>query len=164
MSSNSMPRATLSRLRPVTTLLIKRVALLLVFVSLMVSSAMAQGFSAALDLTAQDTYQAMQDDSLILIDVRTPEEWVQTGIAEGAHPISMLDRGFLSQLAQLQEDNPGKTVAFICASGRRSALVQAELERRGYENIFSVYGGTTGSRNAPGWIREGLPISPWTPS
>lgn len=151
----------LSSLRSTSSVLLKQIILLLAFVGLMSSSAIAQGFSAAVDITAQDAYQAMQDDDLVLIDVRTPEEWAQTGIAEGAHPISMLDREFLNQLALLQEENPEKRVAFICASGRRSALVQAELERRGYENIYSVYGGTTGSRNAPGWIRDGLPISPW---
>jgi len=157
MTSNA-----LSSLRSTSSTLLKQILLLLAFMGVMSSSALAQGFSAAVDLTAQDTYQGMQDDDLVLIDVRTPEEWAQTGIAEGAHPISMLDREFLNQLALLQEENPGKRVAFICASGRRSALVQAELERRGYENIYSVYGGTTGSRNAPGWIREGLPISPWS--
>ena len=34
-------------------------------------------------MTAEDAYQAMQDGTLILIDVRRPEEWVQTGVAQG---------------------------------------------------------------------------------
>lgn len=131
---------------------------------LFMSPAAAQQFSSAVDMTTQETYQAMQDETLVLIDVRTPAEWAQTGIARGAYPISMLDQEFLSKLADIQNENPGKTVAFICASGNRSGVVQAELARRGYENIFSVYGGTTGSRQAMGWIRDGLPIDPWSPS
>ncbi len=125
------------------------------------TSAFAAEFSATTDMHAQDVHLAVQSDNLVLIDVRTPDEWRNTGIAQGAVPISMQDTDFLNKLAQLTEANPGKPVAFICASGRRSGIVQAELARRGYENVFSVYGGTTGSSEAPGWIREGLPITPW---
>ena len=149
------------------TLAVRSLAILTAFLAALVfltGYSVAQGFSPAVDLSAQDTHLAVQSDILILVDIRTPEEWAQTGVAEGAHPISMLDQNFLAELAQLQDDNPGKPVAFICASGRRSALVQTELARRGYKDMFSVYGGTTGSRNAPGWIRDGLPITAWAPN
>ncbi|MCF6301612.1 MAG: rhodanese-like domain-containing protein [Devosiaceae bacterium] len=142
--------------------LFKLFGILSVLLMLFVSPVAAQRFSPMVDMTTQDTYQAMQGGTLVLIDVRTPEEWAQTGIAQGAYPISMLDREFLAKLADIQNENPGKTVAFICASGNRSGVVQAELARRGYENMFSVYGGTTGSSQAMGWIRDGLPIAPWS--
>ena len=118
-------------------------------------------FSVTTDMHAQDVFRAMQNDELVLIDVRTPDEWRNTGIAKGANPISMQDVDFLTKLAQLTDENPGKPVAFICASGRRSGIVQAELTRRGYQGMFSVYGGTTGSSEAPGWIGEGLPVVAW---
>ncbi len=118
-------------------------------------------FNPEIDLSVQQTFEKMNEGSLALVDVRTEEEWRQTGIAKGATPISMLDPEFLAKLAAVQSANPGKTIAFICASGRRSGIVQAELARRGFEDIYSVYGGTTGSRDAPGWIAEGLPVVTW---
>lgn len=136
-------------------------SVLLLLVVLYGTSATGAEYSATTDMRAQDVHLAMQNEALVLIDVRTPDEWHNTGIAQGAVPISMLDVDFLNKLAQLIDENPDKPVAFICASGRRSGIVQAELARRGYENMFSVYGGTTGSSNAPGWIREGLPVMPW---
>ncbi len=39
----------------------------------------------------------------------------------------------------------------------RFGIIQAELAKRGFTNIFSVYGGTTGNGVA-GWIKDGLPI------
>ncbi len=144
--------------------LFKLLGALSLILVLFVSGAAAQQFSPAVDMTAQDTYQALQDGTLVLIDIREPDEWAQTGIAQGAYTLSMRDPAFLSKLAVIQDENPGKSVAFICASGNRSGVVQAELARRGYENMYSVYGGTTGSRQAMGWIRDGLPIEPWSPS
>ncbi len=128
------------------------------------AAAQDQKFSPAKDITVQDAYKGLQDDTLVLVDIRTPAEWAQTGLAQTAIPISMQDPEFLRKLAQVQQEHPGKTIAFICASGNRSSVVQIELARRGYTDIFSVYGGTTGSRRAPGWIREGLPMERWNPS
>lgn len=136
-------------------------AVLLSLLILMSANSTILAFDPETDLSVQQTYERMNQGTLVLIDVRTEEEWRQTGVAEGAAPISMLDPEFLNKLAAVQAANPGKAVAFICASGRRSGIVQAELARRGFEDIYSVYGGTTGSRDAPGWIAEGLPVAAW---
>lgn len=135
------------------------IGVLLVLLSMPV---FAQGFSSVTDISAHDAFLALQDEALILVDVRTEGEWNQTGVAQGAMPISMLDPEFLTKLALLTEENPDNPVAFICASGRRSGIVQAELMRMGHQNVFSVFGGTTGSSQALGWIGEGLPIVPWS--
>ena len=140
---------------------VRIVATLLALIAFVLMPTGAMAFNPAIDLSVQQTYAKMNERSLVLVDVRTEQEWRQTGIAQGAAPISMLDSAFFDKLAAVQAANPGKTVAFICASGRRSAIVQAELARRGFENVFSVYGGTTGSRDAPGWIAEGLPVVVW---
>ena len=137
------------------------VATLLMLIAFALAPINVLAFNPAIDLNVQQTFAKMNEGSLVLIDVRTEQEWRQTGIAQGAAPISMLDAEFFDKLAAVQAANPGKTVAFICASGRRSAIVQAELARRGYRDVFSVYGGTTGSRDAPGWIAEGLPVVAW---
>ncbi|MCF6327768.1 MAG: rhodanese-like domain-containing protein [Devosiaceae bacterium] len=136
-------------------------AALLVAAFAMTTPVRAQNFSAANDITAQDAFAGMQNQTLVMIDVRTEGEWTQSGVATGAIPISMLDPQFLDKLAEVQAQNPGKTIAFICASGRRSTIVQTRLSDMGFSDIFSVYGGTTGSSSSPGWIGEGLPVTPW---
>ncbi len=137
------------------------VAALAITTFAMTTSAQAQNFSVANDITAQDAFAGMQNQTLVMIDVRTEGEWAQSGVATGAIPISMLDAQFLDKLAEVQAQNPDKTIAFICASGRRSTIVQTRLSDMGFSDIFSVYGGTTGSSRSPGWIAEGLPVTPW---
>ena len=160
----SVAKAPLTFSGVLATFLSRIVTPLLIAVLALGASAQGAEFSAATDMYAQDVYRAMQDEKIVLVDVRTPDEWRTTGLAQGAVPISMQDRDFLVKLGELTDANPGKPVAFICASGRRSGIVQAELARRGYENMYSVFGGTTGSSNAPGWIGEGLPVTPWNPN
>ncbi len=148
-------------MRPVQFLSARIIAALLALMVFVLAPVSVLAFNPAIDLSVQQTYAKMNEGSLVLIDVRTEEEWRQSGVAQGAAPISMLDPQFFDKLAAVLTANPGKTTAFICASGRRSAIVQSELARRGYGDVFSVYGGTTGSRDAPGWIAEGLPVVAW---
>jgi len=137
-----------------TNLAVAAIALLL----LAVTSSAALAFNEAVDLKTQQAYTMMQENKLVLVDVRTEPEWRNTGIAKGALPISMLDKDFIAKILKIRADNPGKAIAFICASGRRSSIVQSELSRRGIENLWSVYGGMTGSSDAKGWIADGLPV------
>jgi rhodanese-related sulfurtransferase len=148
-------------MQPYRTLPARLVFLLFALVVLALMPLGALAFNPLIDLSVQQTYAKMNEGSLVLVDVRTEQEWRQTGIARGATPISMVDPEFLDKLGLVQSANPGKIIAFICASGRRSGIVQAELARRGYKDVYSVYGGTTGSSDAAGWIAEGLPIVAW---
>ena len=133
----------------------------LTFVLFLFTTISALAFDPNKDLTNQQTYELMQQDRLILIDIRTEAEWRKTGIAKGALTIDMMDKNFLEKIANIRLDNPAKTIAFICASGRRSSIVWEELTKRGYKNIYSVFGGTTGNGVA-GWIKDGLPIEKYS--
>ncbi len=117
----------------------------------------AFAFNKERDLTNEQTFKLQNEEKLILVDVRTEQEWKKSGIAKGALTISMQDPSILTQITQLRLNNPDKTIAFICASGMRSEIVRAELEKRGFTNIYSVFGGTTGNGLA-GWIQDGLPV------
>jgi len=121
------------------------------------SSVMAFAFNAERDLTNEQTFKLLNEEKLILVDVREEQEWKNSGIAKGALTISMQDPSILMQITKLRLDNPDKIIAFICASGRRSEVVRAELAKRDFTNIYSVFGGTTGNGIA-GWIKDGLPI------
>lgn len=126
-----------------------------IFLSFM--SSMALAFDPTKDMTNQQTYDGLTNGDLILIDIRTKPEWINSGVAKGALTIDMQDPEFLNKIAKIRLENPDKTLAFICASGRRSTIVQTYLAKNGYENIYSVFGGTTGNGVA-GWIKDGFPV------
>jgi len=98
---------------------------------------------------------------ILLIDIRTPAEWEASGIADVAHPLSMIDRGFTRDFVALLEANPGKRPAFICAQGVRSARLIRLMASRGLENTVDVPAGMLGTPD--GWIARGLPIKRITP-
>ncbi len=112
-------------------------------------------------MSAQEAYDAARKGELILVDIRTPNEWQKTGIAEVAEPISLNDPNFLARLEQVTGGDRSKKVAFICASGARSGQLVRALKGYGWENLVDVSEGMTGSMTSPGWIRSGLPVKPW---
>lgn len=120
--------------------------------------------AAADDANVSDTdaFERQQTNAMIIVDVRTPPEWQQTGIATGALTVDMQDPDFVKKMVQLREANPDKAIGFICASSNRSGQVQKALVQAGFDKVYSVYGGMTGNGQAPGWIADGLPVTPWT--
>lgn len=109
-------------------------------------------------MSAPDARKAVQAGEIILIDVRSPDEWRETGIADVATPITMHNSQFLSRLQTVIDKNPDKRLAFICAVGGRTGYITRELEKRGFENLIDVSEGMLGSPNGVGWIKRGLPI------
>jgi rhodanese-related sulfurtransferase len=98
------------------------------------------------------THAAVNAGTLILIDVRRPDEWRATGSAEGALRISMLSEDFTARVKALQAANPNKKIALICQAGVRTAALSQRLESDGLTGIVDVVGGTQL------WIDQGLPI------
>ena len=109
-------------------------------------------------MTAPEAQKAAAAKEVVFIDIRHPDEWKQTGIATTAHPISMHQKGFLAKLDKLIGGDKSKKIALICATGARSAYIQAELKKRGYSNAISVAEGMMGGINGKGWIPRGLPV------
>jgi len=101
-------------------------------------------------------------NELVLLDIRSPQEWQQTGIATTAHPVSMHQKGFLQKLNKLIGGDKSKKIALICATGSRSAYIQKELRKRGYINAISVAEGMMGGPNGKGWIPRGMPVKKMT--
>ncbi len=109
-------------------------------------------------MTAPQAYKSATGKELVLVDIRDPQEWKETGIATVAHPISMHQSGFLQKLDKLIGGNKAQKIALICATGARSAYIQAELKKRGFLNTISVAEGMLGGPNGTGWIPRGLPV------
>lgn len=114
---------------------------------------------AAERMSPQDVAAEVAAGKAVLVDVRTPEEWAQTGVASAATPIDMTSPSFMDDLQKLLASNPGKRLALICRSSNRSAHLASLLETRaGLSNLIDVAGGMLGKGADPGWIAAGLPV------
>ncbi len=109
-------------------------------------------------LSVQAAHQAAQSGDILLIDIRRPDEWRNTGVPEGAHPIDMRRDDFVAALNALAQDDTSRPIALICARGVRSARLSSRLMDAGYTNLVDVPEGMLGSRAGPGWIAGGLPV------
>lgn len=111
---------------------------------------LALGATTALAAGTVDVRQgaALQSQGALLIDVRTPGEFVQ-GHAPGATliPLDQLQQR-LGELRAAQD----QTIALICRSGNRSGQAQVILEKAGFTKAVNVEGGM----NA--WAKAGLPV------
>jgi rhodanese-related sulfurtransferase len=111
-------------------------------------------------LTATEAFAKAATGKITLIDIRTPEEWAETGSGVGAQRLDMRRDDFVSALDKLLGGDRTKPVALICARGVRSSRLSRTLREGGYTNIIDVPEGMLGSYAGPGWLERGLPVSP----
>lgn len=101
----------------------------------------------ARNVAPEDAYTLLsQRSDLYLLDVRTLGEFQQARL-EGARliPIDQL----VQRLAEVPRDRP---ILVYCAVGSRSAQVVNYLARRGYPELYNLYGGIYS------WAQKGYPI------
>ncbi|WP_332684690.1 rhodanese-like domain-containing protein [Bosea sp. (in: a-proteobacteria)] len=110
-------------------------------------------------LSVREAHEAVQAGRLVLVDIRTPEEWADTGVPKGAVRLDMEGSGFEVRLAALKLDHPGKPIALICRTGSRSSALQRKLAARGWKELVDVRGGLLGNPSDKGWLAEGLPVT-----
>ena len=120
-------------------------------------------FAAPARLSAAEAHEKAAADQLILIDIRSPKEWRDTGIGASATPISMHLPGFMEKIAKATGGDTSRPVAVICAAGGRSTVIAPKLEKAGYTSIYNVAEGMLGGRYGKGWIPSGLPLKPYSP-
>lgn len=78
-----------------------------------------------------------------LLDVRTPEEWVN-GIIEGAILVNLFDQNFVSKIDSL---DPSKAVFVYCKAGGRSKKAMDKMVALGFKEIYNLKGGYTAYRH-----------------
>ncbi|KRE23836.1 hypothetical protein ASE66_00755 [Bosea sp. Root483D1] len=110
-------------------------------------------------LSVRETHEAVKAGKLVLVDIRTSEEWADTGVPEGAIKLDMTGSAFEVRLAALKLDHPGKPIALICRTGNRTSTLQKKLAGRGWTNLIDVRGGLLGNPKDKGWLAEGLPVT-----
>lgn len=80
------------------------------------------------------------DDSLLLIDIRTPEEWKQTGVIDGALLVTYsTPEAFLT--AVQPHLKPGQRLGLICRSGNRTSRASQQIAPLFKGAIVDVQGG-----------------------
>lgn len=76
----------------------------------------------------------------LVVDIRAPNEWQQTGVIKGAKLVTFNDAS--SFMAALGDDlNDGRDLVIVCHSGRRSGAAAAALAGTIPNRIISVEGG-----------------------
>jgi len=95
---------------------------------------------AHLSLEARSGEALAQDENTLVVDIRRPEEWVQTGVVEGAMLVTYSDvESFVARIDPLLA--PGQELALICRSGNRSSRAAREIAQRIDNPVVDIAGG-----------------------
>lgn len=115
-------------------------------------------------IAADEALRQSQAGELLIVDVRSPREWRQTGLPKGAAAVTIHDpngpEGFLAAMLAATGGDRARPIALICASGVRSNRAHRFLEAKGFTAVVDVSEGMMGRRDAPGWLKRGLPTEP----
>ncbi len=88
------------------------------------------------DLSAEEFKKMMKEKDVVIIDVRTPEEYEKDGHIKGANliPVKLFRYIYLPGLRD-------KKVLVYCRSGNRSATASKMLEQMGIKKVYNLKGG-----------------------
>ena len=90
----------------------------------------------------------MQEAALHLIDVREDHEFAHSRLPGARH----IARGILERDIEVAIPDPTARIVLYCGGGYRSALAADSLQKMGYTNVVSMWGGFKG------WIAAELPV------
>jgi len=107
-------------------------------------AAQAQRLPPDIDVATAASLRGGSD--VVMLDVRTPEEYAQ-GHIPGVVSIPL--NQVPSRLAEIPKD---KTVVVTCRTGNRSAQAAQLLRQRGYNNVHNMLGGIAA------WEKAGYPV------
>jgi len=104
-----------------------------------------------------------QSDGVVVIDIRRKEEWLDTGILNGAKTITAFTKvgslhpDFQMKLASVVPNSDTPFVLY-CRSGRRSGILRDALEKNlGFTKAMHLSDGILG------WKKEGKALVAFTP-
>jgi len=138
---------------------------LVVFAGGVIYMLMTKRSADDLELTAPEAQRLVVAGEVTLIDIRTPEEWRQTGVPRDAKLVNMVHPGgadgFVGEVLEQVGGDTAAPIALICRTGNRTTQVQRLLVARGFSQVYNVTEGMVGSSAGPGWLKRGLPIAPY---
>jgi len=139
-------------------------------------------------VTAKEAYEKWkaEPEKVIILDVRTPEEFLFVGhppmawkipiaaqvyewdAEKGKFPMKLLP-DFVARVSEVAQ--PGDTIMVTCRSGGRSAIAVNLLAKAGFTNVYNIIDGMEGDtvddpdsvfqgqRMKNGWKNSGLPMT-----
>jgi rhodanese-related sulfurtransferase len=114
------------------------------------------------NLKPHQAWSKVERSEAVLIDVRTVDEWRQTGVPREAKRITLNDArgaaGFVAAVMKAVRGDNRTPVALICRSGNRSAKAAALLSQAGFKTVYNVTEGVVGNGRDTGWAARGLPM------
>jgi rhodanese-related sulfurtransferase len=116
--------------------------------------AVCTGCSLAADvpvLAPAEAAKRVADGNAVLIDVRGPDEWAETGVAAPAALLPLSDlTGARKQWKAFLEKNRDKELILYCASGHRAGRAAKRLAKEGFR--------TANAGGFSDWQAAGLPV------
>ncbi len=116
------------------------------------------------NMSVDEAHRLAVNGDIVLIDIRAPKEWRQSGVPASGRTITMYQwpQGFVSALKAAAGGDGAKPIALICATGVRSLYVQKALRQAGFKSVINVVGGMFGTKRHRGWLKAGLPTRTWS--
>jgi NADPH-dependent 2,4-dienoyl-CoA reductase/sulfur reductase-like enzyme/rhodanese-related sulfurtransferase/TusA-related sulfurtransferase len=103
------------------------------------------------EISVEELYERFgtQDSPALVIDVRTPQEYSETGYIKGSELIPLGE--LMRDLAKFNSYKD-KEIVVLCAVGGRSRMAAQLLIREGYKDVRNLIGGIRA------WIKLGFPV------
>jgi rhodanese-related sulfurtransferase len=106
------------------------------------------GSATTVNLNVSEFSQKITEPDVIILDVRTPEEFA-SGHIEGALNIDFNGGDFANEITRL---NPSDNYAIYCRSGSRSGQAASIMHKAGFHDVSNLNGGVID------WTNAGLPL------
>jgi len=112
--------------------------------ALLTSLSLAAGFS---EVNVKQL-KALQSKGMPVIDIRTPQEWKQTGIIKGAHQMMFFDiqgnahaEVWLKDLGKIIKEKKEPFVIYCAHANRSKAVGNWLVDKLGYTHVYELKGG-----------------------
>ena len=90
-------------------------------------------------------------ERLVLVDVREDHEWQAGHLPDATH----LSKGTIERDVEKRFPDKATPLVLQCGGGFRSALAADNLQKMGYQNVWSLDGGIRAWRESGGAIDQG---------
>ena len=102
------------------------------------------------ELSADEVEKLLaKDTSAQLIDVRDRDEWEQGHLPHA----TFLSKGWIEAKIEKMVPDETTTIVLYCGGGNRSVLAADNLQKMGYQKVYSMAGGIKG------WVKQGKPCA-----
>lgn len=131
--------------------MIRTLAVLILALSVLVAACSSDTTTQSIELVSPAEASQVIADSpagLVVLDIRTPEEFTQARLAD-AMLVDFYEDDFAAQLDTLDKDVP---YVMYCNSGNRSSEAVKTMEDLGFVEVYEIDGGIVN------WYDQGYPI------